>query len=127
VIYCDNQSCVRLSENLVFHDRSKHIKIKYYYLRDRVQKGEVNLQYISTDEQTTDSLTKPLSRTKFVHFRDKLRACGDCSLGREGVLMINIMDSECASGWLVQDVQIAGEHSRSGEWFRFDILLMYHG
>jgi hypothetical protein len=36
VIYCDNQSCVKLSENLVFHDRSKHIKIKYYFLRDKV-------------------------------------------------------------------------------------------
>jgi uncharacterized lipoprotein YehR (DUF1307 family) len=72
VIYCDNQSCVKLSENPVFHDRSKHIEIKYYYLRDKVQKGEIKLQYISTDEQTTDILTKPLSRTKFVYFRDKL-------------------------------------------------------
>jgi hypothetical protein len=41
---------VKLSENLVFHDRSKHIEIKYYFLRDKVQKGEVVLQYISTDE-----------------------------------------------------------------------------
>jgi hypothetical protein len=32
VIYCDNQSCVKLSENPVFHDRSKHIEIKYYFL-----------------------------------------------------------------------------------------------
>jgi hypothetical protein len=36
VIYCDNQSCVKLSENPVFHDRSKHIEIKYYFLHDRV-------------------------------------------------------------------------------------------
>jgi hypothetical protein len=41
--------------------------------------------------------------------------------------MIGIMDSQCASGRLVQDVQIVGGHSRSGEWSRFDRLLMYHG
>ena len=35
-IYYDNQSCVKLSENLVFHDKSKHIKIKYHYIRDMV-------------------------------------------------------------------------------------------
>ena len=33
-IYCDNQSCVKLLENLVFHEKSKHIKIKYHYIRD---------------------------------------------------------------------------------------------
>ena len=42
-IYCDNQSCVKFSENPVFHDKSKHIEIKYHYIRDMVQKGVVNL------------------------------------------------------------------------------------
>ena len=37
VIHCDNQSCIKLSENLVFHDRSKHIDIKYHFIRDCVQ------------------------------------------------------------------------------------------
>jgi hypothetical protein len=50
VIYCDNQSCIKLSENLVFHDRSKHIEIKYHFIRDMVQKGAVKLQYISIDD-----------------------------------------------------------------------------
>jgi radical SAM superfamily enzyme with C-terminal helix-hairpin-helix motif len=36
VIHCDNQNCIRLSEHLVLHDRSKHIKIKYYFIRDKV-------------------------------------------------------------------------------------------
>jgi hypothetical protein len=72
VIYCDNQSCVKLSKNPVFHDRSKHIEIKYYFLRDKVQRGEVVLQYISTDEQTADILSKPLSKIKFAYLRDKL-------------------------------------------------------
>jgi hypothetical protein len=72
VIYCDNQSCVKISENFVFHDRSKHIEIKYYFIHDKVQKGEMILQYISTDEQTIDILTKPLSMIKFTYLRDKL-------------------------------------------------------
>ena len=57
----------------MFHERSKHIEIKYYFIQDKVQEGEVKLQYISTNEQTIDILTKPLSRIKFAYFRDKLR------------------------------------------------------
>ena len=42
-IYCDNQSCVKLLENPVFHDKSKHIEIKYHYIKDMVQRGAVKL------------------------------------------------------------------------------------
>jgi hypothetical protein len=56
----------------VFHDRLKHIEIKYYFLSDKVQKGEVILQYISIDEQIVDILTKPLSKIKFAYLRDKV-------------------------------------------------------
>jgi hypothetical protein len=72
VIYCDYQSCVKLSENLVFHDMSKHIEIKYYFLCDKIQRGEVILHHISIDEQTIDILTKHLSKRKFAYLRDKL-------------------------------------------------------
>jgi hypothetical protein len=68
IIHCDNQSCIRLSEHPMFHERSKHIEIKYYFIRDKVQEGEVKLQCIPTDEQTTDILTKPLSKIKFTYF-----------------------------------------------------------
>ena len=71
-IYCDNQSCIKLSENPVFHDKSKHIEIKYQYIRDMVEKGVVKLQYVATDEQVADVLTKPLSKVKFEYFKDKL-------------------------------------------------------
>ena len=56
----------------MFHDKSKHIEIKYQYIRDMVEKGAVKLQYVATDEQVTDVLTKPLYRTKFEYFRDRL-------------------------------------------------------
>ena len=40
-IYCDNHSCFNLLENPMFHDKSKNIEIKYHYIRDMVQRGEV--------------------------------------------------------------------------------------
>ena len=56
----------------MFHDKSKHIEIMYHYIRDMVQMGAVKLQYVATDEQIVDVLTKPPSRVKFAYFRDKL-------------------------------------------------------
>jgi hypothetical protein len=47
-------------------------RIKYYFLHDKVQRVEVVLQYISTDEHTTDILMKPLSKIKFSYLGDKL-------------------------------------------------------
>ena len=61
VILCDNQSCIKMIENLVFHDKSKHIEIRYFYIRDMIQKGAIKLQYVSTNEQVVDVLTKPMS------------------------------------------------------------------
>jgi hypothetical protein len=50
IIYCDNQRCVKLSENPMFHDRSKHIEIKYHYIIDMVQRKEVHVQYLPAHE-----------------------------------------------------------------------------
>ena len=72
MILCDNQSCIKMTENPVFHDKSKHIEIRYHYIRDMVQRGAVKLQYVGTDEQVVDVLTKPLSRGKFEYSQDKL-------------------------------------------------------
>jgi hypothetical protein len=69
---CDNQSCIKITENPVFHDKSKHIEIRYHYIRGMVQRGAIKLQYVGTGEHVADVLTKPLSHVKFEHFRDKL-------------------------------------------------------
>ena len=63
----------------MFHDKSKHIEIKYHYIRDMVQRGAVKLQYVATEEHIAYVLTKPLARVKFEYFRGKL-----------GVLQIDI-------------------------------------
>jgi hypothetical protein len=80
IIHCDNQSCVKLSENPVFHDKSKHIEIKYHYIRDMVQRKEIHVQYLHTHEQIADMFTKLLARTKFEYFRERLGLVGNASL-----------------------------------------------
>ena len=49
-IYCDNQSCVKLLENPMFHDVSKPIEIKYHYIKDMVWRGAMKLHYVATYE-----------------------------------------------------------------------------
>ena len=61
-----------MSENPTFHDKSKHIEIKYHYIKDMVQRGAVKLQYVVIDEQIDDVLTKPLARVKFQYFKENL-------------------------------------------------------
>ena len=61
-----------MSENPVFHDKLKHIEIKYHYIMDMVQKGVVKLQYVAIEEQIADVLTKPLARVKYEYFKEKL-------------------------------------------------------
>jgi len=64
MIYCDNHSCIKLSKNLVFQGKSKHIDIWYHHLWDCVRRRIMLLQYIPTEEQDVDILTKALSRGK---------------------------------------------------------------
>ena len=72
VILFDNQSCINMTENPMFHDKSNHIEIWYFYIRYMVEKGSIKLWYVSIDEQVVDVLTKPLVQVKFEYFRDKL-------------------------------------------------------
>jgi hypothetical protein len=67
-IHCDNKSCLKLTENPIFHDISKHIEMKYHFIRDMVQRHTIKLQYIRTDEKIADILIKPLSLAKFLYF-----------------------------------------------------------
>ena len=71
-ILCDNQSCIKMIENTVFHAKSKHIEVRYHFIRDMVQKGSKNLKYVPTEKQVEDVLTKPLAHVNFEYFRDKL-------------------------------------------------------
>jgi len=72
IIHYDDQSCIKISKNHVFNDRSKHMEMRYHYVHDIVQRRAFSLQYILTNEKTMDVLTKPLLKMKFKYFGDKL-------------------------------------------------------
>jgi hypothetical protein len=56
----------------VFHDRSKHIDLRYHFIRECAEVGKVEVKYVSTDEQLADILTKPLGRIRFQELRSKI-------------------------------------------------------
>ena len=64
----DNMLAKAISDNSIYHDRSKYIDTKYYYIRDLINKGYLNLIQISTKNQLTDELTKPLDKIKLSRF-----------------------------------------------------------
>ena len=71
-LHCDNQGALKLSQNPVFHARSKHIEIQYHFIRERVLGGEIQLKYIQTSAQPADALTKPLGKLKLAQHRQTL-------------------------------------------------------
>ncbi|KAL2230657.1 UNVERIFIED_CONTAM: Retrovirus-related Pol polyprotein from transposon TNT 1-94, partial [Sesamum indicum] len=65
VIFSDSQSAIQLCKNPVFHDRTKHINVRYHFIRDIVGKNEIKLEKISSDENPADMGTKCLPIEKF--------------------------------------------------------------
>ncbi|CAN6715372.1 unnamed protein product [Malus baccata var. baccata] len=65
MLYCDNLSAISLSTNPVFHAKSKHIEIDYHFVRERVTKGDLQVQHVSSADQFADILTKGLSAPMF--------------------------------------------------------------
>lgn len=59
-LMCDSQSAIALSQNPIYHARTKHIEIKHHYIRQLISEGEVALRYVATEENVADVLTKPL-------------------------------------------------------------------
>ena len=72
VIYCDNTSTIKISNNHVMHTNTKNIAIKYHYLRELLQVKEVKLEYVNTKEEIVDIFTKALANDSFVYLRGKL-------------------------------------------------------
>lgn len=67
-IYCGNKSCIEIAKNPVHHGRTKHIDVKYHFIRDLVSKGLVKLEFFATNEQMADVMTKGLYGQKFLKF-----------------------------------------------------------
>lgn len=63
-LWCDNIGATYLSVNPVFHARSKHLEVDYHFVRDKVTKNEIKVQFLSSKDQLADILTKPLSKAR---------------------------------------------------------------
>ena len=78
-LFCDNQAAVRLALTDNYHARTKHIDIRFHFIRDTIQRMEISLAYCPTDDMTADILTKALPRWKVVQHAVTLglgRPCG---------------------------------------------------
>ena len=74
-IHCDNCSAINISKNHVFHCRTKHIEISRHFIRDLVEKKVVSLDFVPTEHQLADILTKPLDSLWFESLRKSLSIC----------------------------------------------------
>jgi len=71
-IYVDNVSAINLAKNPFFHQRGKHIDIRYHFLREQVRKNIIKLEYCRLEDQIVDIFTKPLKIDAFIKLRDML-------------------------------------------------------
>ncbi|KAI4346140.1 hypothetical protein L6164_013215 [Bauhinia variegata] len=65
VVHSDSQSAIHLSKNLTFHSRSKHIEVRYHWIRDALERKQFSLEKIHTDDNGSDMMTKTLPMGKF--------------------------------------------------------------
>ena len=72
ILYCDNTSVINISKNPVMHAKTKHIAIKYHYVRELVEDKQVKMEYIHTKEQIAHIFTKPLPKDAYEYLRGKL-------------------------------------------------------
>jgi transposase InsO family protein len=65
VIFVDNQSAIKLVKNPEFHKRTKHIDVRYHYIREKVNAKEIKVEYVPSELQKADIFTKALTKEKF--------------------------------------------------------------
>jgi hypothetical protein len=71
-LLCDNESAIRMTDNPVEHNCTKHIDIRHHFLRDHQQRGDIEIAYVNTKNQLADIFTKPLDEKTFSKLRNKL-------------------------------------------------------
>jgi hypothetical protein len=78
-LQCDSTSAISVAKNLVLHSKTKHIEVRYHFLRDNVENGKIALIHIPTNDQLANIFTKPLNQATLT------RLCG----GELGVCLIS--------------------------------------
>ena len=74
-ILCDSSSAISVAKNPVLHSRTKHIDVRYHFLRDNYEKGMIDIVKVASENQVADILTKPLDLETFARLRGELGVC----------------------------------------------------
>jgi len=74
-LLCDSTGAISVAKNPVLHSKTKHIEVRYHFLRDHYEKGDIDLHYVDTTRQLADIFTKPLDQATFARLRGELGIC----------------------------------------------------
>jgi hypothetical protein len=72
MLYCDNKTAINIANNPIQHDRTKHVEIDRYFIKDKLDKSTVCMPFVGTKEQIAVVFTKGLSITDFSNVTDKM-------------------------------------------------------
>jgi hypothetical protein len=71
-LHCDNQSAITISSHEKHHQRTKHINVKYHFIREHISSGQVKVQWVPSEKQLADLFTKPLGPNIFLRLREQI-------------------------------------------------------
>jgi hypothetical protein len=74
-LMCDNTNAISVAKNPVFHKRMRHLERRHHFLRDHIEKGDIEMRYIDTERQLADIFTKPLDVSRFADLWGEIGAC----------------------------------------------------
>jgi hypothetical protein len=74
-LMCDNASVISVAKYPVFHKRMRHVKRRHHFLRDHVEKGDIEMRYIDTERQLANIFTKLIDSSRFADLRGENDVC----------------------------------------------------
>jgi hypothetical protein len=74
-LMCDNTSAISVAKNPILHKRMRLLERRQYFLRDHIEKGDIEMRYIDTKRQLADIFIKPLNSSRFADLRGEIGVC----------------------------------------------------